>query len=319
MNKKAIRFAIAEKLLELSKNDEKIIVVTSDSRGSAAVSDFFANFPERAVEVGIAEQSAIGIAAGLALSGKKPWVFGPACFYSARSLEQIKNDVAYTGANVKIVGVSGGVSYGPLGSTHHTLHDIAVMRAIPNLWVILPSDAVSAAIITEKLVKLNQPVYIRVGRNPVPIIHTVADELEIGKASVLREGKDVSIVATGEVAWRALEAAKLLDKEGVSAQVIEMHTIKPLDYETVFQAARKTGRIVTIEEHSIFGGLGSAIAEFVSQTIPIPLRILGIPDEYPVTGTQEDVLRHYKLDPIDLCKAILEWLKGGETCVYLNN
>jgi len=309
--KVALRKTIGERLLELAKQDEKIVVVTSDARGSAAIADFFKVFPERSIEVGIAEQTAAGVAAGLALCGKKAWVFGPACFYSARNLEQIKNDIAYSDANVKIVAVSGGVSYGPLGSTHHALHDVAVMRAIPNLKVLLPSDAVLAAAILEQLLKDEKPVYMRTGRNPVPVIYSRDEKFEVGRAITLKEGNDITIIATGEVVWRALEAAKILEKEGISARVIDMFTVKPLDEEAVFGAARETGRIVTVEEHSIFGGLGGAVAEFLSQNLPTPMKILGIPDEYPVTGTQDEVLKHYGLAPEGIAKTVLEWFKEG--------
>ncbi|MDI3473417.1 MAG: transketolase [Thermotogaceae bacterium] len=313
----AIRRAIGEKIIELAKDDKNIVIVTSDARGSAAISEFFEIFPERSIEVGIAEQSAVGVAAGLALSGKKPFVFGPACFYSARSLEQIKNDVAYTNANVKIVAVSGGVSYGPLGSTHHSLHDIAVMRSISNLHVILPSDAIEAIALLEKLLSDSTPTYMRVGRNPVLVFHDQDEQkkiFEIGKAINLKKGNDLSIIATGEIVWNVMEASKMLENEGIEARVIELHTVKPLDEEEVYKAAKETGLIVTVEEHNIFGGLGGAIAEFVSQNIPVPVKILGIPDEYPVTGKQEEVLKHYGLDSKGIFVTVKNWfrkMRGG--------
>ena len=302
------RKAIGEKILELAEKDENIVVITSDARGSATIAEFPKIFPERFVEVGIAEQSAVGIATGLALCGKKPFVFGPACFYSARSLEQVKNDVAYTDANVKIIAVSGGVSYGPLGSTHHSFHDIAVMRAIPNIVVILPCDATEASHLLERLVELEKPVYLRVGRQPVPIVYKDERVFEIGRSITLMEGGDITIIATGETVWHALEAAKALRREDINPRVIDMHTVKPLDEEAVFKAARETGKIITVEEHSIFGGLGGAVSEFVSQNFPVPVRILGIPDEYPVTGRQEEVYKHYGLDAEGIYKAVMKML-----------
>jgi len=309
MSKKVpCRKAIGKKILELAEKDESIVVLTSDARGSASIAEFPERFPDRFVEVGIAEQSAVGIAAGLALCGKKPFVFGPACFYSARSLEQVKNDVAYTDANVKIIAVSGGVSYGPLGSTHHSFHDIAVMRAIPNIMIILPCDAIEASCLLEKLVEVEKPVYLRVGRQPVPLIYGSEQDFEIGRSITLMEGEDLTIIATGETVWHALEAAKALKRENVNPRVIDMHTVKPLDEEAVFKAARETGRIITVEEHSIFGGLGGAISEFVSQNFPVPVKILGIPDEYPVTGRQEEVYKHYGLDAEGIYKAAMKML-----------
>jgi len=306
--RKAVRKGIGEEILRLARQDRDIVVITSDARGSASIVDFPKLFPERFVEVGIAEQSAVGIAAGLALSGKKPFVFGPACFYSARSLEQIKNDIAYTNANVKIIAVSGGVSYGALGSTHHSLHDIAAMRAIPNINVILPCDVTEAVLLLQSLVNEKTPTYMRIGRNPVPVVYKKEREFKVGKAITLMNGSDVTIIATGELVWNALKAGQELEKEGIRARVIDSHTIKPLDGETVLKAARETGRIITVEEHSAFGGLGGAVSELVSQNCPALMRILGIPDKYPVTGNQEEVYKHYGLDAKGICKTALEML-----------
>ncbi|WP_448523764.1 transketolase family protein [Pseudothermotoga sp.] len=307
-SKMASRHMVAQALMDLAREDEKIVVVTSDARGSASITEFFESFPKRAIEVGIAEQSAVGIAAGLALCGKKPFVLGPACFYSARAFEQVKNDVAYTGANVKIIGVSGGVSYGPLGSTHHALHDIAAFRAIPNIDVILPCDANQAYAVVKYVVNRERPAYIRVGRNPIPFVY---DEpfFEIARGYFLRSGVDVTIIACGEVLWHALKACEILSKEGVEATLIDMPSIKPIDEEIIIKSARNTGKVVTAEEHSVHGGLGEAVSAILGKNFPAPVEILGIPDEFPVTGKQEEVLSHYDLDAVGIAKRVQKFLR----------
>jgi len=305
----ATRHAIAETLLKIAREDARIVVVTSDARGSAGIEGFFRELPERTVEVGIAEQAAIGVAAGLALSRKKAYVFGPACFYSARGFEQVKNDVAYTGSNVKVIAVSGGVSYGPLGSTHHSLHDIAALRAIPGIDVILPSDALQATAITQMLVESEKPAYVRVGRNPIPVIYEPQSRFEHGKGVLLREGKEVAIIATGEVVWHALEAAQLLLEVGVNATVVDMPFLKPFDQDLIVEIANRHERIVTVEEHSIYGGLGEVVLHCLAQGPSCSVKIIGIPDEYPITGTQAQVYAHYGLDSRGIQNAVLDFLQ----------
>lgn len=309
-SKVAIRTGISQKLLHLAEKDPDIVIVTSDARGSASVEKFFELFPDRSVEVGIAEQTAIGVAAGLSLCGKKVFVFGPACFYSARSLEQVKNDVAYSGANVKIIAVSGGVSYGPLGSTHHALHDIAVYRAIPEIAVILPSDANQGAAVVQELLKINKPAYVRVGRNPVPFVYEKEENsFHFKKANVLKEGKDLAILATGETVWHALEASKILDSIGIKSTVVDVPCIKPIDEDLILQVARLTQKILTVEEHSIHGGLGEAVCGLLSRNYPIPVETIAIPDEYPITGTQNEVYTHYNLDFEGIVKRAQNFLR----------
>ncbi len=309
-DKMPIRVAIAERVLQLAWKDPQIVIVTSDARGSAAIEKFFEIFPDRSIEAGIAEQTATGISAGLAFSNKKVFLFGPACFYSARSLEQVKNDIAYSGANVKIIAVSGGVSYGPLGSTHHSLHDVAVYRAIPNIAVILPSDAYQAAAMVNQIADMNQPVYVRTGRNPVPFVYSSeSDSFKFGKGNVLKEGKDIAIFATGEVVWHALEAAKILSSSGINATVVDLPCVKPLDEDLVLQIARVTKRILVAEEHSIHGGLGEAICSLLCRSYPVPVEIIAFPDEYPVTGTQSQVYSHYGLDFAGIAKRAQEFLR----------
>ncbi|MFC5702000.1 transketolase family protein [Cohnella faecalis] len=288
------RQAMCEKLLELAGEDRNIMVLTSDSRGSAAMGPFANKFPEQFVETGIAEQNIVGIAAGLAHSGKIPFVTSPACFLSMRSIEQIKVDVAYSGTNVKLVGISGGVSYGALGMSHHSLQDFAVTRAIPGLAVVVPADRHETKKLTEALVQYEGGAYVRIGRNPVEDVYESEDyEFVIGQAVRMKEGGDLTIIAAGETVRVALDAAKLLEERGIRARVLNMHTIKPLDVQAIVAAAVETGLIVTLEEHSVHGGLGAAVAEVTSQHCPVPVHILGIPDEPAIAGKTSEIFAHY--------------------------
>ncbi|MFC5467311.1 transketolase family protein [Cohnella suwonensis] len=304
------RQVLCETLLELSKEDRDIMVLASDSRGSAAMAPFAKAYPERFVEVGIAEQNIVGISAGLAHSGKKPFVTSPACFLSMRSIEQIKVDVAYSGTNVKLIGISGGVSYGALGMSHHSVQDIAVARAIPGLAVILPADRHETKRMTEALVNHEGGVYVRIGRNPVEDVYDSDDNYEfvIGKAVTLRLGTDVTIIAAGETVRVALDAEAALREVGISARVLNMHTIKPLDEEAILRAARETGKIITVEEHSVHGGLGAAVAEVVVQHHPVPVRILGIPDEPAIAGKSSEVFAHYGISAANIKRIAREML-----------
>lgn len=290
-------------LVELAKKDKNIVAVTTDARGSVTLDSFANELPEQFVELGIAEQNAVGVAAGLASTGKKTFVCGPACFYVARSLEQVKVDVAYSGNPVKILGVSGGVSYGALGFSHHSLHDIAALRTFPGMHIVLPSDIYQTKKLVEKLVDYPYPVYIRVGRNAVPNVYENEDiKFEIGKANVLLEGDDLTIIGTGETVFHCLDAGKKLHEQGIKARVIDMHTLKPFDKEIVEKAARETGKIITVEEHSIFGGLGSAVAEIVAQTGNATLKILGIPDEFAIHATPIEIFKYYGIDADGILK-----------------
>ncbi|WP_308446104.1 transketolase C-terminal domain-containing protein [Halalkalibacter sp. APA_J-10(15)] len=295
-NQIANRKVISDTLLDLAMEKKEILVLTSDSRGSASMVPFGETLPEQLVEVGIAEQNLVGVSAGLAASGKKPFVASPACFLSMRSIEQIKVDIAYSGTNVKLIGISGGVSYGALGMSHHSLQDLAVTRAIPGLHVMMPADRHEAKKMIEALVDYPTPVYLRIGRNPVEDCYVNEDyRFVIGKAVTMHEGDDLTIIAIGETVRVALDTAGVLKAEGFECRVLNMHTIKPLDEEAIIKAARETGRIITIEEHSIYGGLGSAVAEVVSQNHPVPVQVIGIPDEPAVTGNTKEVFEHYGL------------------------
>lgn len=295
----ACRKSFTDELLALAKQDKDIIAVTTDARGSVTLGGFADALPEQFVECGIAEQDAVGIAAGLAHSGKKVFACGPACFYVARSLEQVKVDMAYSRNPVTILGVSGGIAYGALGATHHSLHDIAVLRTFPGMTVFLPADAQQTKILVQKLVNFQQPAYVRVGRAAVPEVYPeTKTDFEIGRAEQLTEGDDLAIIAVGEPVWHAVEAAKRLEKDGIHARVLDMSlAIKPCDREAVIKAARETGRIITVEEHSRYGGLGGMVAEIVCEEMPgTEMTILGIPDENAVHGTDKEIRHYYGLD-----------------------
>ena len=301
MTKTPCRKVFTDTLIEMALIDRNIIAVSSDARGSVTLDKFAGQLPEQYVEVGIAEQNAIGVAAGLSSCGKNVFVCGPASFYSARSLEQVKVDVAYSGNPVKVVGVSGGVSYGALGSTHHSLHDIAVMCTFPGMNVFLPCDNAQTRALTLAMGNFAQPAYIRMGRGPVPDVYSENYcPFTIGKANVLMEGTDITLIGTGETVFHCLEAGKILRIQGIEARVIDMHTLKPLDTEAIIHAATETGAIITVEEHSIFGGLGSMVALVVAQNCPVPVKIIGIPDENAVHGSPAEIFDYYGISADNL-------------------
>ena len=305
-NAKACREAFTATLLELATQDKDIIAVSSDARGSCSLTPYIDALPDQFVEVGIAEQNEIGIAAGLASVGKKPYVCAPACFLTARSLEQLKVDVAYSHQNVKIFAVSGGVSYGALGASHHTLHDIATLRCFPDISIILPCDAVQTEAVLRAIATRKEAVYIRVGREKVPLVYDATipgKPFEFGKANVLKEGSDVTLVACGEMVHHTYMAAHLLEKTGINARVLDIPTLKPFDEDAIVAAARETGAIITIEEHSIYGGLGSAVNQVVVHHHPSKVRNLAFPDEYLVTGNSAELFAHYGLDAAGIAQA----------------
>jgi len=309
------RKAFTETILKEAQANPDIFVVTSDARGSVTLDDYANTLPNQFVEVGIAEQNAVGIGAGLALAGKNVFVCGPACFYAARSLEQVKVDVAYSKTSVKIIGVSGGVSYGALGATHHSLHDIAVMRTFPDMHVYLPSDRYQTEKLTQYLAHSSESAYVRMGRNAVPDIYTVNDQFSFGKGNVLTDGRDVAIIATGETVYHALQAEKELKKQGVSAMVIDMHTLKPFDEELILKAASICGCIVTVEEHSIFGGLGACVAEITSQNQPVKMKIIGIPDENVINAKPLEIFEYYGLTAPNICLQVMKLMKSKDRLI----
>jgi transketolase len=287
----------AATLLELARQDSDLLVVTSDSRGSAKLAPFAKAVPGQIVEVGIAEQNLVGVAAGLAAAGKKVFAVSPACFLTARSLEQIKNDLCYSDRPVKAVGISAGVSYGALGTTHHSLHDYAVLRAIHNIRIVAPADNFETREAVRAAAQSTTPVYLRFGKKRMPHLPQVEPGFELGRASLIREGTDLSFLACGETVVPAYEAAELLAKEGVGCRVLSLHTIKPLDVAAVRKAATETGGVITVEEHSVNGGLGEACAGLLLQEgMHTRFKIAGFSDEHTVTGSQEEIFRHYGLD-----------------------
>lgn len=284
----------SETLMSLAKNDRNVLAVTSDSRGSGKLAPFAAAFPDQIVEVGIAEQNLVGISAGLASTGKIVYAVSPACFLTARSLEQIKNDVCYSDHPVKLIGISAGVSYGALGSTHHSTHDLAVLRAINNIVIIVPADNFETEQAIRTAATISHPVYIRFGKRPMYHLHNLRTKFEVGKSITIRQGSDVTFIATGETVYHALMAAKLLEKQKISCCVISMHTVKPMDTEAVLQAGSDTKAIVTVEEHCVLGGLGEACASVLMEAgISIPFKIVALPDEYTITGSQVEIFNHY--------------------------
>lgn len=307
MNKIPNRQAICNVLLEKAKTDKDIVVLCSDSRGSASLAPFFKEFPEQSVEVGIAEQDLVSISAGLAACGKKPYAASPASFLSTRSYEQCKVDCAYSNTNVKLIGISGGVSYGALGMSHHSAQDIAAMAAIPNMRVYLPSDRHQTKHLFEALLEDEKCAYIRVGRNPVEDIYTEDDcPFEMNKATWLCKGTDAAIIACGEMVRPAFEAAKLLKDKGISVTVLDMYCVKPLDNAAVIEAAKNAKVVVTVEEHAPFGGLGSMVAQVVGENCPRRIKNLALPDAPVITGTSPEVFQYYGLDAAGIAKTVEE-------------
>lgn len=299
---------ICNVLMEAAKTDRNIEVLCSDSRGSASATPFAKAFPEQFIEVGIAEQDLVGISAGLARCGKRPFPMSPACFITARSYEQCKVDVAYSHTNVKLIGISGGVSYGALGMSHHSAQDIAAMSAIPGMRVYLPSDCHQTKKLMEVLVKDTEPAYIRVGRNAVPEVYTEDNcPFVMDKATVISKGEDIAFVACGEMVLAAKQAAEKLQKEhGLTSTVLDMYCVKPLDQEAVIEAAQHAKLVISVEEHSPFGGLGSMVAQVVSANCPRKCITLSLPDAPVITGNSAEVFNYYGLTGEGIAKTALE-------------
>ena len=309
MNRIPNRQMICDVLMEHAKEDRDIVVLCSDSRGSASMTPFFENFPGQAIEAGIAEQNLVSISAGLAKAGKKPYCASPACFLSTRSYEQAKVDVAYSNTNVKLIGISGGVSYGALGMSHHSAQDFAAMSAIPNMRVYCPSDRFQTKKLVEALLRDNKPAYIRVGRNPVEDVYSEEDTpFEMDRATVITEGTDVVIAACGEMVLPAREAAAKLAGIGISACVLDMYCIKPLDKETLLKKVKGAKAVITIEEHAPFGGLGAAVAQCLAENDPKKCRLLALPDAPVITGVSREVFDYYGLNADGIVKAAEELL-----------
>jgi len=300
----------AATLEELAKANPNIIAVTSDSRGSGKLAPFGKALPKQLVEVGIAEQNLVGITAGLAACGKKSFGVSPGCFLTARSLEQIKNDICYSDVPAVLIGISSGTSYGALGTTHHSLHDLAVLRAINNITIIVPADNFETREAIRFAAKATKPVFVRFGKAPMFNLHKPETKFEAGKAIQLRDGNDVAFIATGETAVHALLAAGQLEERGLNCRVISMHSIKPLDTEVILKAGRECRAVITVEEHLVNGGLGEACASVLLQGgASKPFRIVAIPDEETVPGAQADIFRHYGISMEGLSETALKLLK----------
>lgn len=303
----------AQTLMGLAEHDRDILVVTSDSRGSGRVTPFAVKFPEQIVEIGIAEQNLVGVSAGLASAGKKVFAVSPACFLTARGLEQIKNDVAYSDHPVKVIGISAGVSYGSLGTTHHSLHDFAVLQAINNIDIVAPADNFETVHAIQASIHHPRPIYIRFGKKQMPVLHAPETSFTIGKAIQLtpkNEKYDIALIATGETVAPSLLASRILEGQGLSVCLLSLHSIRPFDEEAVFEAAAKSRVVITVEEHSVNGGLGSRVASFLMQAkVFRPLHIVGIPDEHTVTGSQSEIFQHYGISPNGLSQTALSLLE----------
>ena len=287
------RDSFASTIEALAEADPRIVTVVSDSVGSSKLGGFRKKWPDRMVNVGIAEQTVVAVGAGLANGGKVPFVSAASCFLTARALEQIKADIAYSNVNVKLIGQSSGVAYGELGPTHHSIEDMAWLRLLNNLTVIVPADPWQTEQAIRAAAAMNGPVFVRVSRMPVPALERSDASFEIGKAETLVQGDDITIIANGTMVHRAVAAAKILAGEGISARVVNMATINPLD-EAAILAAADTGAIVTVEEGSVRGGLGGAVSELVTANTPVPVRIMGFPGFVP-TGSADWLMDHFGL------------------------
>jgi transketolase len=303
------RDPFSKTLEAMAAEDKRIVAIVNDATGSTKLKNFRATFPDRFINVGIAEQNMVGVGAGLANGGKIAYVCGASCFLTGRAMEQVKADLGYTNANVKLCGMSSGMAYGELGPTHHSIEDLAWTRVIPNLAVIVPADSIETAAVMRFSAHHVGPMFLRISRMPVPDVLPVDYTFEPGKAHMLRAGNDVTLMANGVLVCRALEAAETLAKVGISARVLNMSSIKPIDVEAILDAARTTRGIVTVEEASIYGGLGGAVAEIVAQNTPARMRILGVPGVFAPTGSAEFLLDHFHLNAAGIHAAAVDLLR----------
>ena len=299
-----VRDGLGSGLVELCKEDERVLVLDGDLDVATTTLLVRKEMPERFIEVGIAEANMIGMAAGLSTTGYIPFAVSFAVFMSKRATDQISISVAYPKLNVKIVGTYGGVLAGKTGATHQSHQDLAIMRSMPNMVVIVPADVVEMKSVLKAVIQYQGPVYIRVGRDPAPVLFNEDYKFVMGKAPIIRDGEDVTIIGTGFMVGQALKAAEMLSVKGIEARVVNMSTIKPIDKEAVIKAAEDTGAIVTAENHNIIGGLGSAVAEVLVENNPVPMKRIGLLDVFGETGSSEDMLVKFKLMPSDICEAV---------------
>lgn len=312
MNVRATRDGYGDALVELGEKDERIVVLGADLTSSTRASSFAAKFPERFVEVGIAEQNAMNVAAGLSMAGKIPFVSTYAVFVTGRALDQIRTTVCYSNLNVKIAGAHGGISVGADGATHQALEDVAITRSLPNMTVIVPCDYYE----TKKAIVWSAghvgPCYVRFGREPVPVVTQPDSPFTCGKGYVIREGTDLTILNNGPLLKQCLDALDLLASAGISARLVNLHTVKPIDREIITRAAKETGAIVTVEEHQVQGGFGSAVAEVVVQAAPVPMRFIGIQDRFGESGTPEELFAAFGLTAEDIAEAAEDVLRAKD-------
>jgi len=302
------RDAYSKTLEAMAEQDARVCAVVNDSVSSTKLKNFKSRFPNRFVNVGIAEQNMVGVGAGLANGGMVPYVCGASCFLTARAMEQVKVDLGYSKSNVKLCGMSSGMAYGELGPTHHSIEDMAWTRVIPNLTVVVPADPLETAAAMRYSLEHVGPMFLRISRMPVPEVHGGNYQFELGKAVVLHEGDDVTLMANGVMVSRALEAAESLASKGIFARVLNMSSMKPMDVDAVLHAARTTRGIVTAEEAFAAGGLGGAVAEILAVRHPVPMRILGVPDVFAPTGSAEFLLEHFGLTARRIEEAVLDLL-----------
>jgi transketolase len=310
MEKIATREAYGKALAELGKTNKKVVVLDADLSGSTKTALFKKEFPDRFFNMGIAEQNLIGTAAGFAAAGKIPFASTFAIFATGRAFEIIRNAVCYPKLNVKICASHAGITVGEDGASHQALEDIGCMRVIPNMTIIHPADAVATREAVFNIANYEGPVYLRLGRAKVPVIYDASSfQFEIGKGIEIEDGKDATIIATGIMVWEALQARKMLEKEGIKVKIIDMHTIKPIDRELILKSASQTGAIVTAEEHNIIGGLGSAVAEVLVESSPVPMKRIGICDTFGESGAAKELMNKYKLTSSHIVQAVKEVLK----------
>ncbi len=310
IKKIATRESYGNALVELGKAHEDVVVLDADLAAATKTGVFQKAFPERHIDCGIAECNMMGVAAGIATTGITAFASSFAMFAAGRAFEQIRNSIGYSQLNVKIGATHAGISVGEDGATHQCNEDIALMRTIPGMVILNPSDDIEAKAAVKAAYAYKGPVYLRFGRLAVPVINDNADyKFEIGKAITLKQGKDVAIIASGLTVNESLEAAKLLEKDGIFAEVINMHTIKPLDEQTIINVAQKMGKIVTVEEHSVIGGLGSAVCDVVAEKAPAKVLKIGIHDVFGESGTAKELIKKYGLDSESICHKVKEFLK----------
>lgn len=310
MNQVTNRQVICETLLKAAETQTDIVVLCSDSRGSASMTPFAKQYPSRFVELGIAEQNLVSVAAGMAACGKKAFAVSPASFLSTRSYEQAKIDVAYSGTNVTLVGISGGISYGALGMSHHSCQDIAAFSALPGMRVYLPSDRFQTRRLIEALLEDQEPAYVRVSRSATEDVYDETAELKLNQAMVLSRGTDVMLIACGEMVPYAVKAAEILQRDGISAGVIDMYCLKPFDGETVLNFAKQVKCLVTVEEHSVYGGLGSLTAQVTAGRCPVLVKQIALPDVHLIPGTSREVFRYYHMDEEGIAETVKNTLAG---------